>query len=103
MESIYAALILHKVGKKIDEDSIGKILKAAGADVDSGQVKALVKATGSMNLDEVIKGAAVAAPAAAAPAAAGGASEKKEGKKNKIRFFSTGDFLEKKQKSMRDQ
>ncbi len=85
MESVYAALILHKAGKSISEDAITKILKAAGVEADSNQVKALVKATGSMNLDEVVKSAAIAAPAAAAPAAApaaGGAGEKK-GKKEK--------------------
>ncbi|MHA1734303.1 MAG: 50S ribosomal protein P1 [Promethearchaeota archaeon] len=80
MESIYAALILHKAGKDVSEKGITDILKAAGANADANQIKALVKALGSMDIDEVIKNAA-AAPVAAAPAAAGDKPEKKAAKK----------------------
>ena len=72
MENIYAAMLLHKAGKEIDEDSVTNVLKAAGITVDPIQVKALVASLSEVNIDEAIK----AAPAmmAAAPAApAGGA------------------------------
>ena len=42
MENIYAAMLLHKAGKEINEDSVTAVLKAAGIEVDSIQVKALV-------------------------------------------------------------
>ncbi len=71
MENIYAAMLLHKAGKEINEESVTKVLSAAGVTVDPVQVKALVASLSEVNIDEAIK----AAPAmmAAAPVAAGGA------------------------------
>jgi len=37
MESIYAALLLHKAGGKINETNVEKVLTAAGAKVDKDQ------------------------------------------------------------------
>jgi large subunit ribosomal protein L12 len=72
MENIYAAMLLHKAGKEIDEDSVTNVLKAAGITVDPIQVKALVASLSEVNIDEAIKAAPTmmaAAPVAAAPAA----------------------------------
>ena len=71
MENIYAAMLLHKAGKEINEDSVTNVLKAAGLTVDPIQVKALVASLSEVNIDEAIK----AAPAmmAAAPVAPAGA------------------------------
>ena len=68
MENIYAAMLLHKAGKEINEESVTKVLTAAGVTVDAIQVKALVASLSEVNIDEAIK----AAPAmmAAAPVAA---------------------------------
>jgi large subunit ribosomal protein L12 len=68
MENIYAAMLLHKAGKEINEASVTKVLEAAGVTVDAVQVKALVASLSEVNIDEAIK----AAPAmmAAAPVAA---------------------------------
>jgi large subunit ribosomal protein L12 len=68
MENIYAAMLLHKAGKEINEASVTKVLEAAGVTVDPIQVKALVASLSEVNIDEAIK----AAPAmmAAAPVAA---------------------------------
>jgi len=76
---MYAALVLHKAGKPITEDSLASVVKAAGVDVDQVKVKALASALSEINVDEALKSAstmAVAAPAAAAPAAAAKAEEK---------------------------
>jgi large subunit ribosomal protein L12 len=76
---MYAALLLHKAGKPITEDSLSSVVKAAGVDVDQVKVKALSSALSEINVDEALKSAstmAVAAPAAAAPAAAAKAEEK---------------------------
>src|SRR5512136_1607696 len=76
MENIYAAMLLHKAGKEINEASVTKVLTAAGVTVDAVQVKALVASLSEVNIDEAIK-AAPTMMAAAPVAAAGGAAEAK--------------------------
>jgi len=72
MENIYAAMLLHKAGKEITEDSVTNVLNAAGIRVDSIQVKALVASLSEVNIDEAIKAApAMMAAAPVATAAAG--------------------------------
>ena len=75
MENIYAAMLLHKAGKEINEETVTAVLTAAGLTVDAVQVKALVASLSEVNIDEAIK----AAPTmmAAAPVAAAGAAEQK--------------------------
>lgn len=65
MEYIYTALLLHSAGKEITEESVTSVLKAAGVQVDSAKVKALIASLKDVNIDEAIKNAAVvqAAPA----------------------------------------
>nr|WP_232085507.1 50S ribosomal protein P1 [Conexivisphaera calida] len=81
MEYVYAALLLHKAGKGVDEDSLKKVVEAAGISADEIRIKALVAALSQVNIDEVLKSAAVmpvAAPAAPAAAAAAPAAEEKK-------------------------
>ena len=80
MEYVYAAMLLHKAGKDINEDNVKKIIEAAGLTVDEAKIKALVAALEGVNIEEAIKKQAVAAPVAAAPAA-GGEAPKAEAKK----------------------
>ena len=83
MESIYAALLLHKASKDITEANIEKILKAAGVDADKAQLTKLVAGLKETNIEDIISSAA-AAPVMAAPAASGtsaGATPKEEKKK----------------------
>jgi large subunit ribosomal protein L12 len=84
MEYVYAALMLHKLKKEINEANITSIVKASGAEVKEAQVKSLVAALADVNIEEAVKAAPVAVAAAAAPAeAAGGGDEKKGEKKEK--------------------
>jgi len=79
MEYVYAALLLHKQKKEINEANITSVIKASGAAVNEAQVKALVAALADVNIDEAIKAAPIAVAAApAAAAASGGKEEKKE-------------------------
>ncbi len=79
MEYIYAALLLHKAGKPVKEDSVKAVLTATGIAVDESRVKALVAALDGVDIDDAISKAAVAQVAvAAAPAAAGAAPAAKE-------------------------
>jgi len=85
MEYVYAALMLHKLKKDINEENIASLVKASGAEVNQAQVKALVASLADVNIEEAIKAAPVAVAAAPAAPAEGGAEggEKKEGKKEK--------------------
>jgi large subunit ribosomal protein L12 len=76
MEYVYAALLLHKQKKEINEANISNIVKASGAVVNEAQVKALVAALADVNIEEAIKAAPVAVAAPAAPAS--GAPEGKK-------------------------
>ena len=81
MEYVYAAMVLHAAGKKVDEGGLSNVLKAAGTQVDEARVKALVAALEGVNIDEAIKGAALPVAAPAGAPAAPKAEEKKEEKK----------------------
>ncbi len=83
MEYIYAAMLLHKAGQKIDEAAVKKVLTAAGVTVDDNRIKALVAALDGVDIEDAIsKSAAVAAaPAAAAPATGDAPAAPKEEKK----------------------
>ena len=84
MEYVYAALMLHKLEKEVNEANVTSVVKATGAEVNEAQVKALVASLADVNIEDAIKAAPVAV-AAAAPAATGdapaeGGDEKKEKK-----------------------
>ena len=82
MEYIYAALLLHKAGKKVDENGVKAVLTAAGVAADEARIKGLIAALEGVNIEEAIKAAAAAPVAvAAAPAAAAAAAPAKEEKK----------------------
>ena len=81
MEYVYAALLLHKLKKDVNEENISSVVKASGTDVNEAQVKSLVAALADVNIDDAVKAAPVAVAAAAAPAAdapAAGGDAKKE-------------------------
>ena len=81
MELIYAAMLLHKAGKEINEENLKKVISAAGISKDDTQIKALIAALDGVDIDKVIKEAAVMP--AAAPAEGGEKpAEKKEEKKD---------------------
>jgi len=91
MEYIYAALILHRLGRPINEENIYRIIEAAGMTPDMIKIKALVSALQGVNIDEVLRSAVptpTVVPAAgvqSAPAESMGApgEEKEEEKEEK--------------------
>jgi large subunit ribosomal protein L12 len=70
MEYVHAAILLHKAGKPINDESLTQVLTAAGITADQVRVKALVASLAEVNIDEALKSATTFAPVAAAPAAA---------------------------------
>jgi large subunit ribosomal protein L12 len=85
MEYVYAAMLLHKAGKEINEKNLEQVLTAAGLNVDAVRVKALVASMAEVDIDEAIKSAptmmaAPVAPAATAPAEKAKPEEEKEKK-----------------------
>ncbi|MCU0859286.1 MAG: 50S ribosomal protein P1 [Thermoplasmata archaeon] len=83
MEYVYSAMVLHAAKKPVSEESITKVLQAAGVQVDAARVKALTAALEGVNIDEAIATAVAAPVAAAAPAAAGPADKKEDKKEEK--------------------
>ena len=80
MEYVYAALMLHKLEKEVNEANVASVVKATGAEVNEAQVKALVASLADVNIEDALKAAPVAV-AEAAPAAAAGGDAPKENKK----------------------
>ncbi len=74
MEYVYAALLLHKLGKEINEEAITKVLQSSGAEVDDSKVKSLIASLKDVDIETELANAVVAS---AAPAAGGTAPEAK--------------------------
>ena len=93
MEYVYAAMLLHKAGKEINEETLTGVLSAAGITADPVRVKALVASLSEVNIDEAIKAAPammaaapVAAPAGESkPAAAAPEDKKKKAEEEKAK------------------
>lgn len=87
MEYVYAAMLLHKAGKEINEQNLTQVLTATGTNVDAVRVKALVASLAEVKIDEAIKSAPTmmaapaAAPATTAPAAEAKPKEQEKKKK----------------------
>ena len=80
MENIYAAMLLHKAGKQIDEASMEAVLKAAGITADKAMVRATITALKGIDIEKTIK-EALAMPIATTAAAAPSAAPKEDKKK----------------------
>jgi len=79
MEYIYGALLLHKLGKAVDEDGLKAVVAATGAQVDESKIKTLVVSLKGVDIDNELATASIASAAPAAVAV----EEKKEAPKEK--------------------
>ncbi len=75
---VYAALLLHSSGKKVDEEALKKVIVATGGQVEEARVKALVASLSEVNIDDALKAAPMFAAAAPAAPAAKPADKKAE-------------------------
>jgi large subunit ribosomal protein L12 len=80
MEYIYGALLLHKLGKSVDEASLKKVVEATGAAIDETKIKSVVVSLKNVDIDKELESATLMS---AAPAAA--TEEKKEEKKEEVK------------------
>jgi large subunit ribosomal protein L12 len=92
MEMLYAALLLHSLGKEINESHIKKVMEAAGASADEAQIKALVSNLKNVNIADAIKGASFVQAAAPAekPREEKAESKKEEKQEDKTEEAAAG-------------
>ena len=79
MEYIYGALLLHKLGKEVNEASLKKVVEATGAPADETKVKSVVVSLNGVDIDKELESATLMASAPAAT------EEKHEEKKEEVR------------------
>lgn len=78
MEYIYAALLLHRLGKEINEENLSKVIESAGATADQAKVKTLLASLKGVDIARELETATLIGTA---PAANAGAPETKAEKK----------------------
>lgn len=75
MENIYAALLLHKAGKEVNEENLKSVVVASGAQVDESQIKSLVASLKGVDIGKELESASLVA---AAPISAEAPKEEKK-------------------------
>ena len=72
MEYTYAALLLHKLGKEVNEENVKKVVVAAGEEVDESKIKSLIASLKGVDIAKELESASLvaAAPAGASEAPA---------------------------------
>lgn len=65
MEYIYAALLLHKAGKEVNEAHLKSVITAAGIKEDEAKVKSLIASLKGVDIDKELESASLmSAPSA---------------------------------------
>jgi large subunit ribosomal protein L12 len=80
MEYIYGALLLHKLGQPVNDESLTKVINATGIKADEAKVKTLIAALQGVDIAAELANASAIASAPAAGAAPAAKEEKKEEK-----------------------
>ncbi len=83
MEYIYAALLLHKLGKHVDSEHLHKVIAAAGEEPDESKVKSLVASLKGIDIAKELESAALVSAAPAHGAAAPEAKKEEKPKEEK--------------------
>jgi large subunit ribosomal protein L12 len=84
MNYVYAALLLHKLGKPIEEESVKRIVEATGTSADESRVKTLVASLKGVDIDKAIEEAKAEVSASAAPAKTEEKTEEKKEEKHEM-------------------
>ena len=81
MEYIYAALLLHKLGKEVNEANIKSVVAAAGAQADESKIKSLVASLKGVDIANELANASLVAAAPAGSADRGAEAKQEEAPK----------------------
>ena len=90
MEYIYAALLLHKLGKEINEGNLKKVISASGAEVDETKIKSLVTSLKGIDIDKELENASLIASTPTASSAEPTKEKKEEHKEEKHESAAEG-------------
>jgi len=90
MENIYTALLLHKLGKEVNEENVKKVVAAAGAEVNESRIKSLVASLKGVDIDKELESASLVS---AAPVAEEKAPEEKKEKPTEEKKESAAEGL----------
>ena len=93
MEYIYAALLLHKLGKEVSENTVKSVVAATGADVDDSKVKSLVASLKGVDIDAELANASAAPVASSAPAGNAAEAKKEEAPKKEEKHEAAAEGL----------
>ena len=80
MEYVYAALLLHKLGKEVNEENLKSTVAATGVEIDESKIKSLVASLKGVDIDKELESSSLVS---AAPASGIGEEKPKEEKKEK--------------------
>jgi len=83
MEYIYAALLLHKLGKPVDEEGMKKVIEATGAQVDDGKLKSVIASLKDVDIDKELETAVMPVVGGGAGSSEGETGEAKTKEKPK--------------------
>ncbi len=78
MEYVYGALLLHKLGKEVNEANLKKVIAAAGVEVDEGKIKSLIASLKGVDIAAELENASVVSAGAASGATQAEAKEEKK-------------------------
>lgn len=80
MNYIYAALLLHKSGKEVNEENLKKVIAATGEQAEEAKVKSLVASLKEVDIDKELESASLgtAGPAPGQTPSEGGEEKKEE-------------------------
>lgn len=81
MENIYAALLLHKAGKEINEANVKSVVAAAGVEVDDAKIKSLIASLDGVDIEKELASASLMSAAPSGSASAAPEAKKEEAPK----------------------
>jgi len=59
MEYTYAALLLHRLGKEVNEENVKKVVVATGEEVDESKIKSLIASLKGVDITKELESASL--------------------------------------------
>jgi len=83
MQYVYAALLLHKSGKEVNEENLKKVVVAAGVNVsgnEEAKIKSLIASLKGVDIEKELERAALISASAGTPSATSAESQEEKKK-----------------------